>query len=163
MKKQLFWLSTLGGAAGFLYALSSKLRQQNGNRKAANGESVRESRPSAKRKGQTARRANASNSKRANGRLASMAKVENGNGKAHLSEDEARPAIDDQGTDQIKAAQILKDIRDNGFDSSDEKLALALGRPTEEIEEWTSGHGTIDGDVIMKARVLAMQRGVEGE
>jgi len=158
MKKQLLWLSTLGGAAGFLYALGSKLRQQNGNGKTANGESVRESKPSAKRKGHTASRANASNSKRANGRLASMAKVKNGKAGA-----DTQPTIDDQGTDQITAAQILKDIRDNAFDSSDEKLALALGRPAEEIEEWTSGHGMIDGDVIMKARVLAMQRGVEGE
>lgn len=161
MKKQIFWLGTLGAAAGFLYVLGSTLRKQNGNGNAANGESGTESEPSAKRKRQTATRANVSNTKRANGRLASMAKVENG--KPRLSEDEAQPAIDDQGTDQIEAAQILKDIRDNAFDSSNETLALALGRPTEEIDECTSGHGMIDGDLIMKARALAMQRGVEGE
>jgi hypothetical protein len=40
-------------------------------------------------------------------------------------------------------------------------LALALGRPTEEIEEWTRGDGIIDGDVVMKARGLAMERGIE--
>ena len=44
---------------------------------------------------------------------------------------------------------------------ANEKLALALGRPTEEIEEWTNGNGLIDGDVVMKARALAIQRGVE--
>ena len=69
--------------------------------------------------------------------------------------------LDDHGTRQSEASQILKSIRDHAFDSSDEKLALALGRPTEEIEEWTSGGGVIDGDVVMKARTLAMQRGFE--
>jgi endogenous inhibitor of DNA gyrase (YacG/DUF329 family) len=44
-----------------------------------------------------------------------------------------------------------------------QKLALALGRPAAEIEEWTSGSGVIDGDVIMKARGLALNRGIEIE
>jgi hypothetical protein len=68
--------------------------------------------------------------------------------------------IDDHGTDQVEAAQILKQIRDAGFDASDEKLALALGRPAQEIEAWTSGAGHIDGDVILKARHLALERGI---
>ncbi len=74
---------------------------------------------------------------------------------------EADPEIDDRGTDQHAASEILKSVRDGAFESSDEKLALALGRPVEEIEAWTHGSGTIDGDVVMKARTLAMQRGVE--
>lgn len=78
-----------------------------------------------------------------------------------LSQSSDSPTIDDQGTDQSEAANILKRIRDEAFDSSDEKLALALGRPTEEIETWTTGSGIIDGDVVMKARQLAVQRGVE--
>jgi len=45
-------------------------------------------------------------------------------------------------------------------DASDEKLALALGRPAQEIEAWTTGAGHIDGDVILKARHLALQRGI---
>ena len=69
--------------------------------------------------------------------------------------------IDDHGTDQAAASDILKQIRDEAFDSSDEKLALALGRPAEEIEAWTHGSGIIDGDVIIKARGLAMQRGIQ--
>jgi len=79
------------------------------------------------------------------------------------SQVEAEPEnviIDDQGTDQFAAAQILKQIRDEGFDASDEKLALALGRPAQEIEAWTTGAGHIDGDVILKARHLALQRGI---
>lgn len=71
------------------------------------------------------------------------------------------PTIDDQGTDQSEAANILRRIRDAAFESSDEKLALALGRPTDEIETLTTGSGVIDGDVVMKARQLAVQRGVE--
>jgi hypothetical protein len=71
--------------------------------------------------------------------------------------------IDDQGTDQSEASHILKHIRDVAFDADDEKLALALGRPAEEIEEWTKGSGVIDGDVIMKARGLALSRGIEIE
>lgn len=71
------------------------------------------------------------------------------------------PIIDDHGTDQVEALNILTHIRDTAFDSSDEKLALALGRPTEEIEAWTQGTEIIDGDVILKARGLAMARGIE--
>jgi hypothetical protein len=71
------------------------------------------------------------------------------------------PIIDDHGTDQVEALNILTHIRDTAFDSSDEKLALALGRPTEEIEAWTRGAEIIDGDVILKARGLAMARGIE--
>ena len=67
----------------------------------------------------------------------------------------------DQGTEQSEAVNILKRIRNAAFDSSNEKLALALGRPTEEIETWTTGAGMIDSDVVMKARQLAVQRGVE--
>ena len=80
------------------------------------------------------------------------------------SQVEAEPEnkiIDDHGTDQVEAAQILKQIRDAGFDASDEKLALALGRPAQEIEAWTSGAGHIDGDVILKARHLALERGIQ--
>jgi len=71
------------------------------------------------------------------------------------------PVIDDHGTDQVAALNILTHIRDAAFDSSDEKLALALGRPTEEIEAWTRGDEIIDGDVVMKARGLALERGIE--
>ena len=85
-------------------------------------------------------------------------KTDSGNGKHPTPESQT---VADQGTEQSEAVNILKSIRDAAFDSSNEKLALALGRPTEEIETWTTGAGVIDGDVIMKARQLAVQRGVE--
>lgn len=71
--------------------------------------------------------------------------------------------VDDRGTGQEKAAQILRKLRDRAFDGSDEKLAIALGRPMEEIAAWNAGQQVIDDDVIMKARGIAMNRGVHIE
>lgn len=81
---------------------------------------------------------------------------------AHEAEEEHGP-LDDRGTDQAHASQMLRSIRDQAFEGSDEKLALALGRPTDEIERWASGAGTIDGDIVLKARSLANLRGINIE
>lgn len=72
-------------------------------------------------------------------------------------------AVDDRGTNQTEGRAMLKRLRDNGFDSSDEKLAVALGRPVEEVEAWTGGAEPVDDDVIMKARGIAKERGIEIE
>ena len=151
MKGKLILLSALGAAGGLLYALESQHRRNNS--------------ASANREGNNAgidgkgRSANA----RENGSpqtkpAASLTRIENG--QASIG-NEGEHVIDDQGTDQAEASEILRHIRDNAFEANDEKLALALGRPTDEIKEWTSGNGLIDGDVILKARTLAMQRGFE--
>jgi len=71
--------------------------------------------------------------------------------------------VDDRGTSETEGRAILKHLRDNGFDGSDEKLAVALGRPIEEVEGWTGGAEPVDDDVIMKARGIARERGVEVE
>lgn len=71
--------------------------------------------------------------------------------------------VDDRGTNQKKAAKIPRNLRDRGFDASNEKLALALGRPSEEVAGWTTGLELIDDDVVMKARGIAMNRGVRIE
>ncbi len=71
--------------------------------------------------------------------------------------------VDDRGTGQEEAAQILRNLRDRAFEASNEKLALALGRPTEEVEAWNAGRELIDDDVVMKARGIAMHRGVRVE
>jgi hypothetical protein len=71
--------------------------------------------------------------------------------------------VDDRGTGQEKAAKILRNLRDRAFEASDEKLALALGRPVEEVAGWNAGMELIDDDVIMKARGIAMHRGVHVE
>ena len=72
-------------------------------------------------------------------------------------------AVDDRGTNQSEGRALLKNLRDNGFDSSDEKLAVALGRPVEEVEAWTGGTESVDDDVVMKARGIAKERGIEIE
>jgi hypothetical protein len=71
--------------------------------------------------------------------------------------------VDDRGTGQEKAAHILRNLRDRAFEASDEKLALALGRPVEEVAAWNAGRELIDDDVVMKARGIAMNRGVHIE
>lgn len=140
MKKSLAVLGTVGVGAGVLLALKNR------KGKTGNGESNETSEQKT-----TTTSTNDNSAAGGNGQAtaARMAKVE------------SEPVIDDLGTDQAEASQILKHIRDAAFDSNDEKLALALGRPTEEIEQWIRGEGMIDGDVVMKARALAIERGVE--
>ena len=89
-------------------------------------------------------------------KLSSMSPLKDGGSGAAEGDFE----IDDRGTEQNEAVQILTKIKDGGFDSSDEKLALALGRPVEEIQAWTRGEQTIDSDVLMKARALGLERGL---
>ncbi|MFN2499414.1 MAG: hypothetical protein ABR557_10035 [Pyrinomonadaceae bacterium] len=71
--------------------------------------------------------------------------------------------VDDRGTDQGEAAKILRNLRDRAFEASDEKLAVALGRPLEEVTGWGAGSELIDDDVVMKARGIAMHRGIRVE
>ncbi|HEX8140504.1 MAG TPA: hypothetical protein VF544_23260 [Pyrinomonadaceae bacterium] len=76
---------------------------------------------------------------------------------------DSEQAVDDRGTNQAEGRALLKRLRDRGFDSSDEKLAVALGRPLEEVEAWTGGAEAVDDDVIMKARGIAKERNIEIE
>jgi len=144
MKKKLLLVGSVGIIAGVLYALESSCRKQ---KRSAIGEDNSDKRSEGLRNG----RASSGSS---------MASIEDGE---PVIGNEFDHAIDDQGTDQLEASQILRRIRDNGFESSNERLALALGRSTEEIEQWTTGSGFIDGDGLMKARALAIQRGLEVE
>jgi hypothetical protein len=141
MKKRILLASAIGIGGGLLYLLS------------------RSSKLLSKKSARMGREANA---EPANGEGTWQENGSNGSlsAEARAAEND-NPIIDDHGTDQAEALNILTHIRDAAFDSSDEKLALALGRPTEEIEAWTRGAEIIDGDVIMKARGLAMERGVE--
>jgi len=75
------------------------------------------------------------------------------------NEDNSNP-VDDQGTSEAEGRELLKRLRDGGFEGSDEKLALALGRPTEEVEGLIGGTAAVDDDVVMKARGIAEQRGI---
>ena len=81
----------------------------------------------------------------------------------NVREATSEEAVDDRGTNQAEGRALLKQLRDNGFEGSDEKLAVALGRPVEEVEAWTGGAETVDDDVIMKARGIATERGISIE
>lgn len=69
--------------------------------------------------------------------------------------------VDDRGTGQYEALQLLRNLRDRAFDADNGKLALALGRPEDEIRAWDTGQEVIDDDVVMKARGIALHRGVD--
>lgn len=72
--------------------------------------------------------------------------------------------VDDRGTNQEGGRALIKRLRDQGFEASDEKLAVALGRPIEEVEAWMNdGDEPVDDDVVMKARGIAKERGIEIE
>jgi hypothetical protein len=142
VKKKIALLSALGVAGGLLYALQSQHRRNKGVSKKDTSTGGSNGQPAAKA-GQSGKK-----------QASSAMNTENaGTNGEH--------GVDDHGTGQSEASQILRNIRDNAFEADDEKLALALGRPKEEIESWIGGNGLIDGDVVMKARTLAMQRGVE--
>jgi hypothetical protein len=72
-----------------------------------------------------------------------------------------RASLDDAGTTNEMAVQIVRKLRDDAFDGSDEKLATALGRPVNEMRSWFDHSLTVDSDGLMKARGLAEQRNVE--
>lgn len=71
--------------------------------------------------------------------------------------------VDDRGTSEADGRALLKRLRDAGFEESDEKLALALGRPVEDVQGWMSGDEPVDDDVVMKARGIAKERAIEIE
>jgi hypothetical protein len=71
--------------------------------------------------------------------------------------------VDDKGTDQEQAQRMLTTLRDQGFDGDNEKLAVALGRSAEQVQAMISGAETIDDDVVMKARGIALNRGIDLE
>lgn len=71
--------------------------------------------------------------------------------------------VDDRGTSEADGRALLKRLRDAGFEESDEKLALALGRPVEDVQGWMGGDEPVDDDVVMKARGIAKERAIEIE
>ncbi|HEX8189294.1 MAG TPA: hypothetical protein VF586_13140 [Pyrinomonadaceae bacterium] len=71
--------------------------------------------------------------------------------------------VDDRGTDAAGGLALLRRLRDKGFESDDEKFAVVLGRPVKEVSAWMEGTEPPDDDIIMKARGIAQERGIEIE
>ena len=71
--------------------------------------------------------------------------------------------VDDQGTSAEAGRMMLRRLRSEGFEGDDEKFAIALGRPVEEVRAWMLNDETVDDDVIMKARGIARERGLSIE
>ncbi|HEX8558504.1 MAG TPA: hypothetical protein VF668_10395 [Pyrinomonadaceae bacterium] len=71
--------------------------------------------------------------------------------------------VDDRGTSAAGGIEILRRLRDRGFESDDEKFAVVLGRPVGEVRDWMQGAEAPDDDIIMKARGIARERGIEVE
>jgi hypothetical protein len=76
---------------------------------------------------------------------------------------ETNNPLDAQGTTEDQGREILRRLRDAGFEADDAKLAIALGRPVEEVQAWTGGDAPIDDGLIMKARGIAKERGIDLE
>ena len=72
-------------------------------------------------------------------------------------------ALDDRGLDNTGGLALLKRLRDAGFEGDNEKFAVVLGRPAEEVEAWMNGSEQLDDDIIMKARGIARERGIQIE
>ena len=63
-----------------------------------------------------------------------------------------------EGYDSSESLEILRKLKKEVFESSDVHVALAMGRPIEEIESWLSGAEEIDEDAEMKIHGIAKER-----
>lgn len=64
---------------------------------------------------------------------------------------------DDFTVDEGESRKTLQRLKTEIFDNDNEKVALAMGRPVEEITEWLDG-GEIDEDAQMKINGIAKER-----
>ena len=60
--------------------------------------------------------------------------------------------------DNSEALELLRRLKSEVFEDSDDGLALALGRELAEIQRWQSGDENIDEDADMKIHGLAKER-----
>lgn len=161
MKKSILLLGGVGIGVGLAYALKSHRDGRGASQIEEDGDKTEQ--PDTGNMGggeESARLAGSENYSKEKSVQPAAASMKKLGDESTDNANESQIEIDDRGTDQQEASQILKTVRDAAFDGSDEKLALALGRPIEEIEAWGDGSDVIDGDVVMKARALANERGV---
>ncbi|MGI8545370.1 MAG: hypothetical protein ACR2MD_18090 [Aridibacter sp.] len=75
----------------------------------------------------------------------------------------AENIVDDKGTTQTEARELLENFCRTGFENDLDKAALVLGRPRKELEDFLSGDEEIDDDLVMKIRGIAQERDIEIE
>lgn len=65
---------------------------------------------------------------------------------------------EENANNETGTTELLTRLRNEVFEGSDSQLALALGRPLDEIENWQREAEAIDEDGEMKIRNLANER-----
>jgi plasmid maintenance system antidote protein VapI len=75
----------------------------------------------------------------------------------------AENIVDDKGTSQAEARNMLANLCQKGFDNNVGELAIVLGRPSAEISGILENDEMIDDDLAMKIRGIAGQRQIEIE
>ena len=83
--------------------------------------------------------------------------------ETNTNQQQGAQALDSEGLDQTGGLALLRRLRDQGFEGDDLKLSVTLGRPVEEVQAWMQGGEPPDDDIIMKARGIAKERGIEIE
>ena len=64
---------------------------------------------------------------------------------------------DEFTVDEGQSRDVLQRLRTEVFNGNDEDLAVAMGRPIGEVQEWLGG-GEIDEDAQMKINGIAKER-----
>lgn len=64
---------------------------------------------------------------------------------------------EDFTVDEAESRRILQRLKTEVFDGDNEKVAIAMGRPVDEIDGWLSG-AEIDDDAQMKMHGIAKER-----
>jgi hypothetical protein len=55
---------------------------------------------------------------------------------------------------------LMTALRDSAFGGNTDEMAIALGRPNEEVAGWLDGSLPVDEDGLIKAHGLAEERGL---
>lgn len=69
--------------------------------------------------------------------------------------------VDDQGTDQQGAREMLRSFCERGFGGDLAQAALVLGRPAGELQQILDDQFFVDDDLAMKIKGIAQERNID--
>ncbi|MEP7211842.1 MAG: hypothetical protein ABI791_02125 [Acidobacteriota bacterium] len=69
--------------------------------------------------------------------------------------------VDDKGTGQPQAREMMTRLNESAGHGSLEELGLIMGRPEDELRRFLDGAEPIDDDFVMKMRGVAQERGID--